>query len=251
MKSVMIFQVILCFFISSCKKDHKNILKLKAIGSVNTFKVEKKDTVKVEIRNKEQLMLDYALKAKEVKTLQDSAKYLKHYYNQFSRTKDSLSEILFFRMFPNSFQKYYNLTEYVFDRQENISYNFYYIHNPIDKHNDYKALRNYVSDIEYFNKLIGLGVAGKWEADDVSILQETINKSFLKSSENFIISLKKKNKLEIESFWIFFFDGPHPNDPVTVKLYEDVLNKLEGVEISMIPIVKKAYAEVKEDWGEH
>lgn len=215
----------------SKEKDGDTIVKLNEEKHINLPK-----------KIKEQKILDYSLKAKNVKTKQDSAVYLKHYYKQFSITKDSLSEILFFRMLPNTFEKFNNL--YGFSEVSGGMPLYGEMHTL-----EYDNIRKNVADSIYYLKLINTGIKGSWDADNVTMLQEVLNNNFLNNPTLFSKVLLTKNRLEVESFWVFFFDGPHPEN--RQELYESVLSKFVNVDDSMIPVVKSAYDKVKEDWKEH
>ncbi len=247
MRVVIILQLSLWLFIFSCKTEHKKIAKEKAIDSLGILQIEVKDSINEGIDNEEeQSTLDYTLNYKEVKTLQDSARYLKHYFNQFEKTNDSLSEVLFFKMFPDNFENFKKLYGYDDTHNENE-----FKGSPL--YSSYNHIHNYVplniSEKDYLKKIISIGVNGHWQSDNVGVVQHSLQKFYRSDSQLFFSLLNKKNKLEIASFWVFFFDGPHPENKQ--ELYNKVLNNLKEVDESMIPIVKKSYAQVKEDWGEH
>ncbi|WP_375334373.1 hypothetical protein [Flagellimonas sp. C4] len=180
------------------------------------------------------------------KITKDTVYYLKHFYRQFLNQKDSVSEVSFFKWFPDSFERFNSLYGY-----DNVLGEKPLYKEGINHILDYSKLRKYVSDIDYYNKLINISIGGHWEADNISMLQEVLSNNFQSESALFLELLQKKSKPEIESFWLFFFDGPHPDDPKTTHIYNEVLNSLESLNKGMVPVVKRAYAKVKKDWKEH
>lgn len=222
------------------QKNNKTEVKVKAMQTEKTKKI-------VTQSSKKQTLLDYSFKAENVKTLQDSAAYLKHYYNQFAKTKDSLSEVLFFDMFPNNFKDFKNLYGYDDSYNDNI-----FRGSPL--YSDYTHILDYnilnVSTRDYLYKIISIALNGRWQGDNVNFLQDKFWDFYKSDTELFFNALVEqcKSKKALSSFWIFYFDGPAPNHPSKVKMYEDILQKLETLDSTMIPIVKSAYAKVQEDW---
>lgn len=249
MKRIALLFLCCCLSCSQKPKVKKQTTQqnAKAVKEVNTtpiIEISKEEMIKTE-RKKPQIKLDYSLKAERIKTLKDSVNYLKHYFNQFLNTKDSLSEVLFFKMFPASFKNYNRLYGFGYGKAgernpllpSHIYYEFY---QPIN-----------ISKEEYIEKLVANGINGKWDADGVNMFKMTLHKKW---SSDFILFdeiLRTKTQQEIQSFWVFFFDGPHPYHPLTVESYNNVLKKLETIDPEMVLLVEQAYAFVKENWGDH
>lgn len=197
------------------------------------------------------LKLDYSLKASEVETLQDSASYLAHYFNQFEKTNDSISEILFFNMFPNNSKDFMKLYGYSKDKElistlpmhekpSNLYGSIYKFYEP-----------SYVLKKEYVKKLIAISIDTRWEADNVGILRHKLNKIVPSNFELSNEVLNHKTSKEIKSFWIFYFDGPHPEQASKIKQYNEIIAHLKDKDPDMIPLVEQAYTFVKEEWGNH
>jgi len=179
-------------------------------------------------------------------TEKDSAYYLKNFYNDFVNQKDSLSEYSFFNKFPNSFEQFNSLYGYDDVLGGRPLYNEGYDHIL-----GYSKLREHIANVDYYNKLIDISIGGHWEADNISYLQEVLNITFHKNPRLFSELINKRSENEKKSFWVFFFDGPHPGDPETNHIYNEVLSSLDSLNKEMIPIVKSAYAKVEEDWKKH
>lgn len=246
MRHTIICISLILFF--GCKTENKKEIQkgsqkiekvTNALDTLKSNKIVKQEDRKVDIV--EQKNLNYSLKAEDVKTRIDSVLYLKHYFNQFTKGKDSLSEVFFFKMFPNNFKEFKVLYGYEEKDQKTIYGDLYKNDEQLF---DYEP--TYINKRKYIEKLIDISVGGVWQADSVNIIQMKINNLFVENSNLFIEILSKKSKSEIESFWKFFFDGPHPENQQ--EMYNNVLNNIDK---AMIPIVKSAYAKVKEDWAEH
>jgi hypothetical protein len=249
MRYLIIYIALVLFF--GCKTENKKEIQkqpqtneemTKALDTINNNKVVRQDEEKVGVVK--QRNLDYSLKAEAVKTRIDSVLFLKHYFNQFAKEKDSLSEVFFIRMFPDNFKEFKVLYGYEEKDQKTIYGDLYKNDEQLF---DYQP--KHIRIEEYIKKLIDISIGGVWQADSVNIIQMKINNLFVENSRLFIEILKKKNESEIRSFWKFFFDGPHPENQK--NLYNDVLNKLEKIDEPMIPIVKSAYEKAQEDWAEH
>lgn len=245
-----------CLFVLSCtnkSKAKKQAMqpKAKVVEQVNTTPqkaLRKEETIKKE-RNKPQMRLDYSLKAERIKTLKDSANYLTHYYNQFTKTKDSLSEILFFKMLPDNFKDY----EYLYGYEDPFNGNSFKGGPLISSCQIYYYVPLNISQKNYFKKLINITIDLRWQADCIGTgLQNILYKKWNSDFVLFDKILRTKTDKEIESFWVFFFDGPHLDQYSSrFKRYNAILEQLKTIDPDMIPLVEQAYAFVKEDWGDH
>jgi len=208
---------------------------------------EKSKSLQVDNKTKEdkEVKLNYSFKEHNLKTLEDSVSFLNHYYSQFNSTQDSISEVLFFRHFPNDFQSFINL--YGFNTTQGARPLYFEGENHI---RNYFDIKNYIDDKAYYSKMISIALRGHWQADNVNTLQNILWKGFNQNRDIILNDLLKKNREAQKSFWIFFFDGPHPEN--RKKLFNQVINELsvyyEGKGISNI---QDAYSEVKEDWKSH
>ena len=201
----------------------------------------KYNPIKIEIKK------DYSLKAEHVKTLKDSANYLNHYFNQSFNLKDSLSEVLFFKMLPNNFKDLKKL--YGFEKTNNDT-----LFGPL--HSNYRHIwsddffRN-ISREDYVEKLVSISINGRWQSGSINYFKTNIWILFETDLKVFLNILNKRNKIEIKSFWMFYFDGPLLKHPVSIRKHKRIITKLEEIDPEMIPLVEQAYDFVKKDWGEH
>lgn len=240
-------------FLFSCKKEHKK-------ETQNDFqKIEEATKTKDSLSNNaivnnkkhyvdelHQSKLDYSLKIEEVKNQKDSMIFLKHYFNQFVKEKDSLSEVLFFKMFPDNFKEF--KTIYGYEENQDATVTVYGgLYDNYEQIIDYKPI--FINTQVYIERLIDISVKGVWQSDNVAHIQNKVNKLFFQKNDLFVEILKKKDISEIESFWKFFFDGPHPENQQ--ELYNRVLSNLAEYNEVMIPVVMRAYKKAKESRKEY
>ena len=100
----------------------------------------------------------------------------------------------------------------------------------------------------YLKKIIDICVGATfWDPDGVGVFQDGMIKKVKQSFKIFYPILKKHSKEEIKSFWYFYFAGPAPDHPEKVKDLNQLIKKLNILDKEMVPIVRKAYAKVKEE----
>jgi len=235
----------------SCKTESKKEIQkgsqkieevTNTLDTLKNNKVVKQEGEKVDVVG--QKNLNYSLKAKNVKTRIDSVLFLKHYFNQFAKEKDSLSEVFFFKMFPDNFKEFKTIYGYEENQGEVVYGDLYDNYEQVI---DYQP--KYIETKDYIKKLVNISVNGIWQSDNVAHVQNKVNNLFIENSNLFIEILNKKSKPKIVGFWKFFFDSPHPENQQ--ELYDKVLSKLTKLDETMVPTVKNAYVKVKENWAEH
>jgi len=229
-------------FIFSCnnKKDkiHTSTYTLQELNIEDSvYKLSSEYTLEIIKENgKDSLLL-----LNHIKTLNDSAILLKNKFEKYRAFKDSLSEILFFQIFPDDFNKFVSLYGYN-ESNQNLKLGPLYDH--------YEHILNYapkyINKKDYIRKLINICKNGYWQSDNVSHLQKRIIDLFIESPDLFISLLKENKEPCINSFWKFFFDSPHPNN--NQELYDNVLKIVSQFDINMTPIIEKSYQENIEKW---
>ena len=65
-------------------------------------------------------------------------------------------------------------------------------------------------DTLYYTKLIKLSIGGKWVADAISALQETVQKKTMEKPQLLLSLLSQYSPEKIYSFWYFYFNSLHP-----------------------------------------
>ena len=190
---------------------------------------------------------DYSLKAEHVKTLKDSANYLNHYYNQSFNLKDSLSEVLFFKMLPDNFKDLKKLYGFKKTNNDTVFGSLHTNYRHIWSDDFFKNVSREV----YIEKLVNISINGRWQSGSINCFKTNIWILLEPDLKVFLRILNKKTKKEIMSFWVFYFDGPLLKHPVSMRKYKRIITKLEEIDPKMIPLVEQAYAFVKEDWDDH
>lgn len=147
----------------------------------------------------------------------------------------------FFKTFPNTFQEFSKL--YEFD----------------DKKGEYKPYSNpdyityffscpEVPSRERLKKSIEIGINGKWEADFISMFQDStfkLVKDQTKEAKEILDNLPDE---KASSFWYFLFDGPHPNNE---KEGVDLLVNLLGKDSNQSKLLLKQFKKLQADWENH
>lgn len=119
----------------------------------------------------------------------------------------------FFSAFPNTFKELNQLYGYddetgerrLFSKSEHVPYFFNC---------------SEVSDRKRLEKVIGIGINGKWDADSIGWFNELaydLVKDHPKEAKEILDNLPDESAA---SFWYFLFDSPHPNDKQNVRNFE-------------------------------
>ena len=127
----------------------------------------------------------------------------------------------FINTFPNTFQDFNQLYGYEDGKGGRILFSKY------PDHVSYFFDCSGVPNREKLNKVIRIGIGGKWEADTIETFQESsfkLVKAYPNEAKEILDSLPDD---KASSFWFFLFDGPHPNDKENVKNV-DLLRNLLG-----------------------
>lgn len=148
----------------------------------------------------------------------------------------------FINIFPNTFENFDKLYGYEDGKGAHILYSKY------DEHLNYFAQCSDVSNRKKLNKVIKLGINGKWEADAYSSLQEIAKTLIKKQPEEAKTVLDKLSNENAASFWYFLFDGPHPNNyKSAVKSFSELLGK----QSKQSKLLLEQFQKVQKDWEEH
>lgn len=133
---------------------------------------------------------------------------------------DSKSCKEFIDAFPNTFQDFNQL--YGYDDAEGARKLF----SKCEEHISYFFNCSEVSDLEKLNKVIKVGIDGKWDADAIGMFAD-LSFGLLKVHPNETKEILDKLPDEkASSFWFFMFDGPHPNDKQNVEKVNVIIGLL-------------------------
>ncbi len=168
--------------------------------------------------------------------LKDKAAKLNEFYD-----KKNCKE--FVNAFPNNFQEFNELYGYEDGKGGNILYSK-------TEHINYLFTCSEVVDDEKLNKIIEVGIDGKWDADNIGEFQNStyaLVKKYPEETKKIMDNLSDKKSA---SFWYFLFDGPHPSDKENVSKFES-LSKLLGEKSTQSKLLseqfQKLLKEEKED----
>lgn len=146
----------------------------------------------------------------------------------------------FVKAFPNTFQKFNELYGYDDEKGARILYSK-------AEHIPYFFNCSEVSDREKLNKVVKIGINGKWDADSINLFQDStfeLIKVHPEEAKEIIDALPDD---KAASFWHFLFDGPAPNDKEKVKKV-DLLSNLLGKQSNQSKLLLEQYQKVRTDW---
>lgn len=139
---------------------------------------------------------------------------LKEFYaKSFDRIDKMDYEILFFEEFPDNFSDFEKLYGYN-DSLEGILYE-----NAL-KHIQLLDEINCILDSVYFKKLISISINGHWAADGVNYFQKLLRDHIEKKPMVLFEILETLPRENVLSFWIFYFDGLHPELNIPKEIIE-------------------------------
>ena len=149
----------------------------------------------------------------------------------------------FVNAFPNNYQEFNELYGYEDEKGGNILYSK-------TEHINYFFSCSEVVGIEKLNKIIEVGIDGKWDADNIGEFQDStyaVVKKYPVETKKILDNLSDE---KAASFWYFLFDGPHPSDKENVADFES-LSKLLGEKSKQAKLLseqfQKLLKEEKED----
>ncbi len=144
----------------------------------------------------------------------------------------------FFKSFPNNFKTFYR----IYGNDDKSADTCL-----LKVSNDYMLftllpeLKKAIPTNEYYKKMIQVGIGGHWEADEVAALQHHLQEIVPENIKLSVDLLKEYEEKQIKSFWRFFYDGPHPDDPEIKKLYGSLYPKISQINPKVSDSMKQAY----------
>ena len=170
---------------------------------------------------------------------------LKFSYQKLTSIHGEIYEQEYFDAFPNSFYEFNSLFGYSNNNPFDIngeSGPLYDVH--MEYIEEFFGLKK-ISEEEFCNKIIDLSIGGRWYADAVSLLRYRTHQKVFKSLNLFNQLLSKRNDKEIQSFWRFYFDGPHPPEKLPKEL-----EKIKELNEQVYYLMMLALKEVQKEWKE-
>lgn len=141
----------------------------------------------------------------------------------------------FLAAFPNTWKVF--LSTYDFCPQKDLTmYNLGYDHivNGLGK------LVTLLPDSVYCDKLIGISIGGRWEADAPNYLQLVVRKTMQKKSEVMFQRLSLLRQEDVFSFWCFFFHSLHSTKE-DIRLYSELHDKMQRKYPMIVKDMKAAF----------
>jgi hypothetical protein len=150
----------------------------------------------------------------------------------------------FFNVFPNTFQKFDQL--YRYDKKDVQT-----LFSKYPEHIPYFFDCSEVSDREKLDKVIGIGIDGKYnDAVPIGLFQDSTF-DLIKDNPNEAKEILDNFPNEkAASFWYFLFDRPHPNDKENRKRV-DLLSNVLGKNSKQSKLLSEQYKKLLVDWSNH
>ncbi|HNP20298.1 MAG TPA: hypothetical protein PKL31_17790 [Fulvivirga sp.] len=172
--------------------------------------------------------------------LKEKSDRLNYYYNLYKKNPDSTNYCVgFFKYFPCNFKEIYEIYVYqeaVDGKKEKLPLNengYYHIRELFNN-------LDCVSDTIYYQKLINISIGGFWKADDINFFHKGLTDKVINNIDLVLYSLSNKNDVEIESFFKFLFDGPHPPRKIDINLL-----RIKDKDKRVFEIMEKAHYELQ------
>lgn len=175
---------------------------------------------------------------------------------------------LFFKSFPDDFVTFHkiygshdlNYSWYSHLRVESIKaiYGSHDLNYPPDLRRSGYFLHDILPELytlvpveQYYVKMIGVGIGGFWEADDVGAFSHHLREFIPENITLTINVLAKYDEKEVKSFWYFLYDGPHPEHPYKRTHYEELHARISSINPKMAEKLKEAYEQLLSESDEH
>ncbi len=194
------------------------------IASCNSSKIERKSTAQTV--NSSDIRED---------TLEGKAKRLTELYDNKNCRE-------FFDAFPNNFEEFDQLYGFDNEKGERILFS------KSEEHINYFFDCSEVPSLERLNKVIRIGIEGRWDADSIWMLQEAsfkLVKNYPDKTKEILDNLTDE---KAASFWYFLFDGPHPtNEEKKFELLKEHLGK----DSKQSKLLSEQFQKLETDWKNH
>lgn len=154
---------------------------------------------------------------------------------------------LYFQTFPVDFDMFYQIFGYQRDAEGNV------LMYPSVNHTlsgFLPKLKEVISAEVYFEKMLGVGVGGFWEADEVNYLRHHLKEIVTENTKLSVEVLRKKDAKEVISLWYFIYDGPHPGHRLKRKHFAELYPRVRDINPNIAEQLKLAYEQLlSEDDG--
>jgi len=170
------------------------------------------------------------------------AKKLKQLYVQSTSSSSDLVNIYkkkFFDEFPSTFKQ----LDELYGDDSDINHKPALLIDQAEQHiiNLFNELKT-INDTLYCRKIVSIAIGGHWDSDAVNYFQNGLIKKVLNNPALIVYILKGMSNGRIQSFWYFYFDGPHPR-----KQIAEPLQKIRFINNRIYDLMLKAQTEVLKD----
>lgn len=146
----------------------------------------------------------------------------------------------FFYYFPNTFDSFINIFGYVENDDDTF---FSILYDDAYNHIAYLFENNDMVDLNVFlEKIFSITQYSYWQADAYAYLTINIENLFYSKYNDFIYYLNSKNDKELEEFWFFMLNGPHP---INNKYSRFILKLQEDKQERQVKIIKDVIIRLK------
>ena len=156
--------------------------------------------------------------------------------------------IHYFQLFPSDFKTFQQIFGYPMDGEGRS------LASPPVNHTLWgflPELKSVIPAEDYYEKMLGVGVGGTWEADEVNYLEIHLREMVTSNTKLSLEVLERKGEMEIRSFWHFLFDGPHPDHPINRKLHDSLYVSISRLSPPIADQLKLAYEQLLSEYDEH
>lgn len=163
----------------------------------------------------------------------DKGEELRDYYNRAQGTDSIKYQRLFLSSFPDNFSLFNSLYGYS-EEKGAMPLNDVY-----ENHIKFLCRLNSIGNEEFLNKLVKLGIDGRWDADAVNLLQDCILNHIKENLSLAVTLLQQYKDKEVKKFWFFLFDGPHPEKEIPIDM-----NRLHKLDSKIAALAEESFKEV-------
>ncbi len=185
---------------------------------------------------------------KENGDLQDSVKQkaeqLKSIYPRLSSSYQGMYDYEYFEAFPKSFKTLNALFGYTDKEPMGTEFNPGPLYDEAHLYMEAFFKLN-IGKKEYYKRMIEISLNGRWYADGVNYFRHGMKEKVKQDLEIFCELLSGYSDKEIQGFWYFYFDGPHPADAIPEEL-----QKAELINERIYRLMETGLKEVQQSWKE-
>lgn len=187
----------------------------------------------------------------DTNVVEQVARTLDRYAHEAMNSRDNQEKKrflkLYFQTFPSDFKLFHKIFGYQRDAEGNV------LMYPSVNHTlsgFLPKLKAVIAADEYYEKMLGVGVGGFWDADEVNHLGHHLKEIVTENIKLSVEVLRKKDAKEIMSLWRFLYDGPHPGHRLNRKHFAELYPRVRDIDPNIAEQLKLAYEQLlSEDDG--